>query len=533
MSLHSSIQRPVRRALLSVSDKTGIIELARALDQLGITLISTGGTAKLLSENGLIIETVSSYTGFPEIMGGRVKTLHPKIHGAILARRGQDEPVLKEHGIEPIDMVVVNLYPFAETIAQTDASLEHVIENIDIGGPAMIRAAAKNHREVAVVVHASDYSKIMNELTHNKKMLSDVTRFTLATKAFQHTAAYDSMISHYFNSLHSSESPDKKQESLSFPTLLHLQYIKKQDMRYGENHHQKAAFYIEKKSAKNGIANAIQLQGKPLSYNNINDADTALECVKEWVEPACVIVKHANPCAVAIDLSICAAYKKAYASDSTSAFGGIIAFNRTLDVKTADAIITSQFVEVMIAPAISEEAKSLLTTKPHIRVLVSDIQDKQHLGLNVKSVNGGLLVQEHDAGMVTLSDVQVVSERQPTAKEQQDALFAWKVVKYVKSNAIVYAMNNSTIGIGAGQMSRVYSAKMAAMKAVDAGFTLKGATMASDAFLPFSDSVDEAVALGVTCIIQPGGSINDAKVIASADQKNVAMIFTHMRHFRH
>ncbi|ATW33952.1 MULTISPECIES: bifunctional phosphoribosylaminoimidazolecarboxamide formyltransferase/IMP cyclohydrolase [Candidatus Williamhamiltonella] len=534
MSLNSLIKRPICRALISVSDKTGIVDFATALSALGIQLISTGGTAELLSKKDVKIQRVSSYTGFPEIMGGRLKTLHPKIHGGILARRGQDESILEEHGIEPIDMVVVNLYPFSQAIAETDCSLEHAIENIDIGGPTMIRSAAKNHQDVAVIVHFSDYSSIIDELNKNKKTLSHSTRFSLATKAFQHTAAYDSMISHYFDSLNSSQPFFQNQKHFSFPDNLHLQYIKKQDMRYGENNHQKAAFYVEKKSIKRGISNAQQLQGKPLSYNNINDADTALECVKEFTKPACVIVKHANPCAVAIDDdSIFLAYEKAYASDSLSAFGGIIAFNRTLDLNTVDAIIHRQFVEVIIAPAIKEEAKFALAKKPNVRVLIAEIQDKPLPSLHFKSVQGGLLVQENDLGMIAPSDLKIVSTRQPTKKEQEDALFAWKVVKYVKSNAIVYATKNRTIGIGAGQMSRVYSAKIAGMKAVDAGLTLEGSSMASDAFLPFPDSVDEAAALGVTCIIQPGGSINDAHVIARADQKNLAMILTNMRHFRH
>ncbi|WP_158367950.1 bifunctional phosphoribosylaminoimidazolecarboxamide formyltransferase/IMP cyclohydrolase [Candidatus Williamhamiltonella defendens] len=534
MSLNSLIKRPICRALISVSDKTGIVDFATALSSLGIELISTGGTAELLSKKDIKIQRVSSYTGFPEIMGGRLKTLHPKIHGGILARRGQDESMLEEHGIKSIDMVVVNLYPFSQAIAETDCSLEHAIENIDIGGPTMIRSAAKNHQDVAVIVHFSDYSSIIDELNKNKKTLSHSTRFSLATKAFQHTAAYDSMISHYFDSLNSSQPFFQNQKYFSFPDNLHLQYIKKQEMRYGENNHQKAAFYVEKKSIKSGISNAKQLQGKPLSYNNINDANTALECVKEFTKPACVIVKHANPCAVAIDDdSIFLAYEKAYASDSLSAFGGIIAFNRTLYLNTVDSIIHHQFVEVIIAPAINEEAKFALAKKPNVRVLIAKIQDKPLPSLHFKSVQDGLLVQENDLGMITPSDLKIVSIRQPTKKEQEDALFAWKVVKYVKSNAIVYATKNRTIGIGAGQMSRIYSAKIAGMKAVDAGLTLEGSSMASDAFLPFPDSIDEAAALGVTCIIQPGGSINDAHIIARADKKNITMILTNMRHFRH
>ncbi len=526
-------RRPIRRALISVSDKAGIIEFATALSQRGIELLSTGGTARLLADAGLPVTEVSDYTGFPEMMDGRVKTLHPKVHGGILGRRGQDDGIMAQHDIQPIDIVVVNLYPFAQTVARPDCSLEDAVENIDIGGPTMVRSAAKNHKDVAIVVKSSDYPAIIAELDENDGSLTYPTRFNLAIKAFEHTAAYDSMIANYFGALVPAYHGDTEQPSGRFPRPLNLNYIKKQDMRYGENSHQQAAFYIEEDVKEASVATAQQLQGKALSYNNIADTDAALECVKEFSEPACVIVKHANPCGVAIADSLLAAYDKAYKTDPTSAFGGIIAFNRELDAETASAIISRQFVEVIIAPSVSTEALALLAAKQNVRVLTCGQWQERSAGLDFKRVNGGLLVQDRDLGMVTEADLRVVSQRQPTEQELRDALFCWKVAKFVKSNAIVYARDNMTIGIGAGQMSRVYSAKIAGIKAADEGLEVAGSAMASDAFFPFRDGIDAAAAVGITCVIQPGGSIRDDEVIAAADEHGIAMIFTDMRHFRH
>lgn len=526
-------RRPIRRALLSVSDKAGIIEFATALSQRGIELLSTGGTARLLADAGLPVTEVSDYTGFPEMMDGRVKTLHPKVHGGILGRRGQDDGIMAQHDIQPIDIVAVNLYPFAQTVARPDCSLEDAVENIDIGGPTMVRSAAKNHKDVAIVVKSSDYPAIIAELDENDGSLTYPTRFNLAIKAFEHTAAYDSMIANYFGALVPPYHGDTEQPSGRFPRTLNLNYIKKQDMRYGENSHQQAAFYIEEDVKEASVATAQQLQGKALSYNNIADTDAALECVKEFSEPACVIVKHANPCGVAIADSLLAAYDKAYKTDPTSAFGGIIAFNRELDAETASAIISRQFVEVIIAPSVSTEALALLAAKQNVRVLTCGQWQGRSAGLDFKRVNGGLLVQDRDLGMVTEAGLRVVSQRQPTAQELRDALFCWKVAKFVKSNAIVYARDNMTIGIGAGQMSRVYSAKIAGIKAADEGLEVAGSAMASDAFFPFRDGIDAAAAVGITCVIQPGGSIRDDEVIAAADEHGIAMIFTDMRHFRH
>ncbi|WP_445373833.1 bifunctional phosphoribosylaminoimidazolecarboxamide formyltransferase/IMP cyclohydrolase [Photorhabdus tasmaniensis] len=525
--------RPIRRALLSVSDKSGIVEFAKALSQRGVELLSTGGTAHLLADSGLKVTEVSDYTGFPEMMDGRVKTLHPKVHGGILGRRGQDDEIMEQHQISPIDMVVVNLYPFAQTVAKTDCTLEDAVENIDIGGPTMVRSAAKNHKDVAIVVNSNDYEKIIEEMDNSQGSLTQSTRFDLAIKAFEHTAAYDSMIANYFGKLVPPYYGDTTQPSGRFPRTLNLNFTKKQDMRYGENSHQDAAFYIEENISEASIATATQLQGKALSYNNIADTDAALECVKEFSEPACVIVKHANPCGVAIGKNIHEAYDHAFRTDPTSAFGGIIAFNRELDTKTAQAIIDRQFVEVIIAPSINEDALPVLATKQNVRVLVSGEWETRVAGLDFKRVNGGLLVQDRDLGMVTTDSLRVVSKRQPTEQEMKDALFCWKVAKFVKSNAIVYAKNDMTIGIGAGQMSRVYSAKIAGIKAADEGLEVQGCAMASDAFFPFRDGIDAAAAVGVSCVIQPGGSIRDDEVIAAADEHGLAMIFTGMRHFRH
>ncbi|MGC1028164.1 bifunctional phosphoribosylaminoimidazolecarboxamide formyltransferase/IMP cyclohydrolase [Pantoea agglomerans] len=525
--------RPVRRALLSVSDKAGILEFAQALSSRGVELLSTGGTARLLADAGLAVTEVSDYTGFPEMMDGRVKTLHPKVHGGILGRRGQDDAIMAQHDISPIDMVVVNLYPFAQTVAREGCSLEDAVENIDIGGPTMVRSAAKNHKDVAIVVSSGDYDAIIAEMDAHENGLTLDTRFDLAIKAFEHTAAYDSMIANYFGSLVPAYHGDRNQPAGRFPRTLNLNFIKKQDMRYGENSHQDAAFYIEENITEASVATARQVQGKALSYNNIADTDAALECVKEFSEPACVIVKHANPCGVATGDSLLAAYDRAYQTDPTSAFGGIIAFNRELDEATAQAIISRQFVEVIISPAVSEAALKITAAKQNVRVLICGQWQNRTAALDFKRVNGGLLVQDRDLGMVDASQLRVVSKRQPTEQELRDALFCWKVAKFVKSNAIVYARDNMTIGIGAGQMSRVYSAKIAGIKAADEGLEVKGSAMASDAFFPFRDGIDAAAASGVSCVIQPGGSIRDEEVIAAADEHGIAMIFTDMRHFRH
>ncbi|MBE2893630.1 bifunctional phosphoribosylaminoimidazolecarboxamide formyltransferase/IMP cyclohydrolase [Spirabiliibacterium falconis] len=529
--------RPIRQALLSVSDKQGIVEFAQALHQRGVKLLSTGGTAKLLLENGLPVVEVSDYTGFPEMMAGRVKTLHPKVHGGILGRRGVDDAVMSEHQIEPIDMVVVNLYPFAQTVAKADCTLEDAVENIDIGGPTMVRSAAKNHKDVAIVVDNRDFDRIIAELDQHQNSLTFDTRFDLAIKAFEHTAQYDAMIANYFGCLvkpYLGADDDKKNAKCGqFPRTLNLNFVRKQTMRYGENSHQNAAFYTEFAPKEASVATAVQLQGKALSYNNIADTDAALECVKEFAEPACVIVKHANPCGVALGEDILVAYNRAYQTDPTSAFGGIIAFNRTLDEKTAHAIIDRQFVEVIIAPEVSEAAQAVLKTKKNVRVLACGQWHERHPRLDFKRVNGGLLVQDADLGMVGLDDLEVVSKRQPTEQELKDLLFCWKVAKYVKSNAIVYAKNNQTIGIGAGQMSRVYSAKIAGIKAADEGLEVQGTVMASDAFFPFRDGIDAAAKAGVSCVIHPGGSMRDQEVIDAADEHNMAMVLTKMRHFRH
>ncbi|KAA8995081.1 bifunctional phosphoribosylaminoimidazolecarboxamide formyltransferase/IMP cyclohydrolase [Affinibrenneria salicis] len=526
-------RRPIRRALLSVSDKAGIVEFAQALSQRGVELLSTGGTARLLADAGLTVTEVSDYTGFPEMMDGRVKTLHPKVHGGILGRRGKDDAVMEQHSIKPIDMVVVNLYPFARTVARADCPLEDAVENIDIGGPTMVRSAAKNYNDVAIVVKSSDYAALIAEMDGNDGSLTLDTRFNLAIKAFEHTAAYDSTIANYFGTLVKPYYGETDKPSGHFPRTLNLNYIKKQDMRYGENSHQKAAFYIEENLNDASVATAQQLQGKALSYNNIADTDAALECVKEFNEPACVIVKHANPCGVAIGTSILHAYERAYKTDPTSAFGGIIAFNRELDAETAKAIISRQFVEVIIAPSVSDAALQVTAAKQNVRVLTCGQWQQRVASLDFKRVNGGLLVQDRDLGMVDASQLRIVTERHPSGQELRDALFCWKVAKFVKSNAIVYARDNMTIGIGAGQMSRVYSAKIAGIKADDEGLEVKGSAMASDAFFPFRDGIDAAAAVGVSCVIQPGGSIRDDEVIAAANEHGIAMIFTDMRHFRH
>jgi phosphoribosylaminoimidazolecarboxamide formyltransferase/IMP cyclohydrolase len=519
------MNKKISRALVSVSDKTGIVDFCRTLQKLGIELLSTGGTFKLLAENAVPATEVSEYTGFPEMMDGRVKTLHPKVHGGILARRGIDDEVMAANGIQGIDMVVVNLYPFEATIAKPDCDFETAIENIDIGGPTMIRAAAKNHNDVAVVVDPQDYAAILAELKQNSGQLSQQTRFNLALKSFEHTANYDTAIATYLNKLN----------QVQFPHSLNLQLQHAQALRYGENPHQNAAFYSEKNPPVGTVAAAQQLQGKELSYNNIADADAALECVKSFTEkPTCVIVKHANPCGVAQANDIFTAYDLAYKTDPTSAFGGIIAFNQELDEQTATEIVKRQFVEVIIAPTVSAAAQTVLAAKQNIRVLeCGQWSNNSSVGFDFKRVVGGLLVQDRDNGQISAADVKVVSKRAPTEAELADLLFAWKVAKFVKSNAIVYCKNGQTIGVGAGQMSRVYSAKIAGIKAADEGLEVAGSVMASDAFFPFRDGIDAAAAAGISAVIHPGGSVRDNEVIAAADEHGMAMVFTGMRHFRH
>jgi phosphoribosylaminoimidazolecarboxamide formyltransferase/IMP cyclohydrolase len=516
----------IKRALISVSDKSGIVEFAGALRELGVELLSTGGTYRLLQENGLEVTEVADYTGFPEMMDGRVKTLHPKVHGGILARRGQDEEVMAEHGIAAIDMVVVNLYPFEATVAKPDCSLEEAVENIDIGGPTMVRAAAKNHRFVNIVVKASDYQAIVEEMKAQDGATSLATRFDLAIKAYEHTAAYDGAIANHFGKLVPGGSDN-------FARTFNTQFHKVQEMRYGENPHQQAAFYVEANPAEVGIATATQIQGKELSYNNVADTDAALECVKNFDEPACVIVKHANPCGVAVAADIGAAYDLAFATDPESAFGGIIAFNRELDAATAAAIVERQFVEVIIAPSVSEEAIAAVAEKKNVRLLTCGQWSAPGPALDYKRVNGGLLVQDRDLGMMTAGDLKVVTKVQPTEQQMNDLLFAWKVAKFVKSNAIIYAASGQTVGVGAGQMSRVNSARIAAIKAEHAGLQVAGSVMASDAFFPFRDGIDNAGERGIAAVIQPGGSIRDEEVIAAADEHGMAMVLTGMRHFRH
>ncbi len=517
--------RPVRRALISVSDKNGIVEFAKALHDKGIEILSTGGTANLLADNFIPVMEVSRHTGFPEIMDGRVKTLHPKIHGGILGRRGIDDEVMKENDITPIDLVVVNLYPFEATVAQENCSLDDAIENIDIGGPAMVRATAKNHAYVSIVVDPADYKCVLEELNDNDGVIPYDTRFNLAVKAFEHTANYDGMIANYLGKIKSDGSMDE------LPRTINLQFNKVQEMRYGENPHQHATFYTEKNITEACIATAKQLQGKELSYNNIGDTDAALECVKQFEEPACVIVKHANPCGVSVSDNILDAYNKAYNTDPESAFGGIIAFNRELDSDTAKTIVERQFVEVIIAPAISDEAVEAVAEKKNVRLLECGQWQGTHPRLDYKRVNGGLLVQ--DADLLLLNELKVVSDSQPTDKEMNDLLFCWKVAKFVKSNAIVYGKDNMTIGVGAGQMSRINSARIAGIKAEHAGLEVPGSVMASDAFFPFRDGIDAAHEAGIIAVIQPGGSMRDEEVIAAANEHGMAMVFTGMRHFRH
>ena len=552
---------PVARALISVSDKTGIVELARALHGLGIEVLSTGGTAQRLGDAGVPVVEVSSYTGLPEMMDGRVKTLHPKIHGGLLARRDTDRDAMREHGIAGIDLLVVNLYPFEQAVADPDCDLATAIEHIDVGGPAMLRAAAKNHAWVTVVVDAGDYAAVLGELRAGGAV-APATRFRLAVKAFEHTARYDRAIADHLGARDGAEAPPA-----AFPRTLDLRYVKAREMRYGENPHQRAAFYVERGAgagagvgdavktgagagsgavvkadagagsgtgAEASVSTARQIQGKALSFNNMADTDAALECVKGFEEPACVIVKHANPCGAALGTGILDAYDRAFRTDPTSAFGGIVAFNRPLDAATAAAIVERQFVEVVIAPRIEAGALAPLAGKPAVRVLeCGALPAAPRPALDFKRVTGGLLVQDRDTGAVTGDGLEVVTRRAPTEGEMRDLLFAWKVVKFVKSNAVVYCRDGMTIGIGAGQTSRVHSAKIAGIKALDEGLEVTGSVLASDAFFPFRDGIDAAGEAGITAVIEPGGSMRDDEVIAAAEEYGMAMVFTRMRHFRH
>jgi phosphoribosylaminoimidazolecarboxamide formyltransferase/IMP cyclohydrolase len=521
-------------ALLSVSDKTGIVDFARALHGAGVKLLSTGGTARLLADAGLPVTEVAEVTGFPEMLDGRVKTLHPRIHAGLLARR--DLPAhmaaLAEHGIGTIDLLVVNLYPFAHATARPDCTLDEAIENIDIGGPAMLRAAAKNWQDVAVVIDPADYPRVLDELAGGG--VARGTRFMLAAKVYAHTAAYDGMIAGYLTSL--AEGAENVTQAVparaDFPAVLSLQLHKTQDMRYGENPHQGAAFYRDADPALGTLAHWRQLQGKELSYNNIADADAAWECVKTFADaPACVIVKHANPCGVAVGDSAAEAYAKAFKTDPTSAFGGIIAFNRPLDAAAAE-LVSRQFVEVLIAPVITPEARAVLAAKPNVRLLEVPLSAVANR-FDFKRVGGGLLVQSADSLNVSRADLRVVTKTAPTEEQMADLLFAWKVAKFVKSNAIVFCAGGMTLGVGAGQMSRVDSARIAGIKAQNAGLSLQFSAVASDAFFPFRDGLDVVCDAGATCVIQPGGSMRDAEVIAAADERSIAMVFTGVRHFRH
>ncbi len=519
----------VKRAIVSVSDKTNLITFAQGLVDLGVEILSTGGTAKALIEAGISVTKVEDYTGFPEIMGGRVKTLHPKVHGGLLGRLGTDEKVMIEQGILPIDMLVVNLYPFAQTIAKPNCTYDDAVENIDIGGPAMLRAGAKNHQRVAVLTDPTDYNEVLRELKSQSGTLSYQTRQRLATKVYSHTAQYDAQIADYLMNQQRGDT-----ENDGNPEMIISAYRKKQSLRYGENPHQSAGLYVPLQSEEVGVATAQLLQGKPLSYNNLADADAAVATVYEYDELACVIVKHANPCGVAEGDTLLDAYNRAYACDPTSAFGGIIAFNRPLDVTTAKEIIKRQFVEVIIAPVISSEALVVLADKPNVRVMALGEGYQQPENVSVlHRISGGLLVQSADEKGLVTEDFQVVTQREPTAAELHDLLFAWKTVKHIKSNAIVFAKDKMTVGIGCGQTSRVHSSLIGSIKANEQGLDLQGSALASDAFFPFRDGLDNAAKHGATAVIQPGGSMRDDEVIAAADEHGIAMIFTGVRHFKH
>lgn len=521
---------PIRRALISVSDKTGVAEFARQLaNDHGVEILSTGGTARAIREAGVSVTDVADHTGAPEIMDGRVKTLHPTIHGGILGRRGQDDAVMAEQAIAPIDLVVVNLYPFEQTIAQPETSCDQAIETIDIGGPAMLRAAAKNHAFVTLVVDGGDYAAVLDDLAQHGGT-RQATRRRLAAKGFAHTAAYDSAITAYL----ADDNEDDADDS-ALPERFTPAFTKQADLRYGENPHQRAALYTGGPHIASSLVDARVCQGKALSYNNLADADAALACIKAFDgAPACVIVKHANPCGVAVASDLTTAYQRAFATDSTSAFGGILAFNDELGADTARAILANQFAEVILAPAISEEALAVFAAKKNLRVLVTGAwRDDATPGYQLKPIAGGLLVQDDDSVLLDHSQLQVVTEAEPSDTQLQDLLFAWRVAKYVKSNAIVYAREGQTVGVGAGQMSRVDSARIARQKAADAGLEIDGSVMASDAFFPFRDGIDTAAEAGVAAVIQPGGSIRDDEIIQAANEAGISMLFTSMRHFRH
>ena len=539
----------IRRALLSVSDKRGIEGFARSLHRLGVELVSTGGTARQLAAAGLPVTEVCAITGFPEIMDGRVKTLHPRVHGGLLGRRGVDDEVMRDHGIAPIDLVAVNLYPFVRTVADPDCRFSEAMENVDVGGPAMLRAAAKNHAAVTVVVDADDYPSVVGEMERNEGAVGAALRLALAAKAFASTASYDSAIASFLESV--VDPAGHPRERSRFPPVLTRRLVRQARMRYGENPHQAAAFYRDPDAppGEAAVANARLVQGKPMSFNNVADADAALQCVRALgAAPACVIVKHANPCGAAVRATPDEAYERAYRTDAASAFGGIIALNRPLGGGLVRAILERQLVEVLAAPSLSDAAAALLAGKPNVRVLVlggietppgepsvGSLEEGTGGGgcLDVRSVRGGLLVQEADEGGTGLDHLEVVTRRSPSGPELDDLRFAWRVVRFVKSNAIVLAREGATLGIGAGQTSRVYSVRIARLKAQDAGLDLRGAVMASDAFFPFRDGVDAAAKAGVTAVIQPGGSVRDQEVIAAADEHGMAMAFTGVRHFRH
>ncbi len=521
---------PVRRALLSVSDKTGLIDLARALAARNVELLSTGGTAKAIREAGLPVKDVSDVTGFPEMMDGRVKTLHPMVHGGLLGRAGTDDAVMAEHGIAPIDLLVLNLYPFESVTARADCSLADAVENIDIGGPAMLRSAAKNFARVAVATSPDQYDALLAELAANDGQLSAAKRFELSVAAFNRVAQYDAAISNYLSAVTDTSAAVPVRNE--YPAQMNSSFIKVMDLRYGENPHQSGVFYRDLYPVPGTLATFVQLQGKELSYNNLADADAAWECVRQFEVPACVIVKHANPCGVAVAADVGGAYEMAYNTDPTSAFGGILAFNRTLDAATAKAILDRQFVEVLIAPDYEPAALEYATKKANVRVLRIPAGDARN-NYDTKRIGSGLLIQSADNRGMTIDELKTVTQRAPSAAELRDLLFAWRVAKYVKSNAIVYAKDERTIGVGAGQMSRVYSTRIAGIKAADAGLVVPGSVMASDAFFPFRDGLDAAAEAGITAVIQPGGSMRDAEVIAAADEHGIAMVFTSVRHFRH
>ncbi|MGE8288258.1 MAG: bifunctional phosphoribosylaminoimidazolecarboxamide formyltransferase/IMP cyclohydrolase [Stenotrophomonas sp.] len=521
---------PVRRALLSVSDKTGLVELARALAARNVELLSTGGTAKAIRDAGLPVTDVSDVTGFPEMMDGRVKTLHPLVHGGLLGRAGTDDAVMAEHGIAPIDLLVLNLYPFESVTAKADCTLADAVENIDIGGPAMLRSAAKNFARVAVATSPDQYDALLGELNAHDGKLSAAKRFELSVAAFNRVAQYDAAISNYLSAVSDTTAAVPVREE--YPAQMNSTFVKVMDLRYGENPHQSGVFYRDLWPVPGTLATFVQLQGKELSYNNLADADAAWECVRQFDVPACVIVKHANPCGVAVAADVGAAYEMAYNTDPTSAFGGILAFNRTLDAATAKAILDRQFVEVLIAPDYEPAALEYATKKANVRVLRIPAGEARN-NYDTKRIGSGLLIQSADNRGMTTDELKTVTQRAPTTAELRDLLFAWRVAKYVKSNAIVYAKDERTIGVGAGQMSRVYSARIAGIKAADAGLVVPGSVMASDAFFPFRDGLDAAAEAGITAVIQPGGSMRDAEVIAAADEHGIAMVFTGVRHFRH